>query len=131
VELVFLPCGGEPRARLLAGGLGVLERLRRDLQLAHSRLDRLEILRGEGLLAREVVIESAVDRRPAGDLDVREQLGHRRREDVRGRVPQPIERLPARVARDVGPVPGSGGSGHGRLLARLSSSLFFKEDRDG
>src|SRR5881409_3134517 len=57
VELVLLPRRLEPASRLLARGLAVLERLVLGDDLAHARLDPLEVRRGERLGAREVVVE--------------------------------------------------------------------------
>src|SRR5205814_356407 len=104
VQLVLLPRGLETATRLVAVGLGVLEGLPRRDDLAHPRLDLLEIFRRESRLAREVVVEAVLDRRPAGDLDLRVQLRHRGREHMRGGMTEAVERLAAGILRDVGPV---------------------------
>ena len=112
VQLVLLPRGLEVLARFVTGGLGIHERLPRGDDLAHARLDALEILGSERLLAREVVVEAVLDRRSARHLDVGEQLGDRGGENVRGRMANPIQLFAARIMADVGPILGSGRHGH-------------------
>ena len=59
--------------------------------LAHHRLDALEVLRSERLIALEVVVEAVGDRRADGDLHVGEQPFDRLRHQVCRRVAQDIE----------------------------------------
>ena len=60
--------------------------------LAHLRLDGGEVLRGEGLVAGEVVIEAVLDHRTDGHLRSRKELLHGFREHVRGIVPDQLQR---------------------------------------
>ncbi len=94
------PLGLEAFAVLLEPGLeavavpdAALDRQVAVDDLAHPLLDLREIVRGEGLLAREVVIETVLDRRAEGDLRAGEQLLHRLREHMRGVVPDQLERV--------------------------------------
>ena len=64
--------------------------LRRDLP--HLVLERGEILRRERLGDLEVVVEAVLDRRAEADLRVGAQASHGRREHVRGRMAQHVER---------------------------------------
>ena len=58
-------------------------------------LDLLEVLRREGRLAREVVVEAVLDRRADGDLGARVELLHHARHHVRRVVARHLERLRA------------------------------------
>ena len=88
VELVLLARLREAPLRLFAAGLLVLERLVGGDDLAHARLDLLEVLGRERVLAREVVVEAILDRRSSRDLDLGEELDDGGRQDV-GRPGQP------------------------------------------
>ena len=61
--------------------------------LAHPRLDPLEVLRGEGLVPVEVVVEAVLDRRADGDLGAGEKVLHRLGEHMRGVVPDQFKRF--------------------------------------
>ena len=73
--------------------------------LLHALLERREVVGGERALDVEVVVEAVADRRADAELGLREQLLHRLREHVRGRVPQHraavlgVDRRPARARR--------------------------------
>ena len=112
VELVLLVGGGESSLRLVAGGFAGHERLLLGDDLAHARLDLLQVLGSERRGAREVVVKAVLDRRSAGDLDVREQVDDRGGEHVGRRMAQPVERFTARVVGDFGTI-GCGCHGHG------------------
>ena len=90
--LYFSPIDCEELHRLVARHHLALHRqvLLRDL--GHLLLDRGEVLRREGPLVGEVVVEAVLDHRADGDLRVGEQLLHRLRQQVRGRVAQDVER---------------------------------------
>ncbi len=60
--------------------------------LAHLLLDRLEVLRGERLVAEEVVIEAVLDHRADGDLGAGPQRLHRLGQHVGGVVADELER---------------------------------------
>ena len=83
--------------------------------LAHARLDLLEILGSERLGAREIVIEPGLGRRPEGDLGVGIQFLDRLRHDM-GRIVaqnlEPFRHLPS-DDRDGGVM-----VDHGREIAR-------------
>ena len=72
--------GGDPAREALA----LLD------DLAHPGLDLLEVLRHERGLDVEVVVEAVTDRRSDAELGVREQVLHRLRQHVGGRVPQDV-----------------------------------------
>ena len=59
--------------------------------LAHALLDGGEIIRREGRLAGEIVIEAVLDRRPEGDLGAGIKLLHRLGQDMGAVVAQQIE----------------------------------------
>ena len=81
VRLVGEFCPGLFVADLTAGKpLALLD------DLAHSRLDCLEIIGGERLWHVEVVVEAVLDRRPDTQLGLGEDLLNRLRHDVRSRV---------------------------------------------
>jgi hypothetical protein len=61
--------------------------IRRD-DLPHRRLDALEVFRGERRGLQEIVVEAVLDGGTDGDPDLGEELLHRLRHDVRGRVAQ-------------------------------------------
>ena len=67
--------------------------------LAHLRLDPLEILRGEGLGAVEVVVEAVLDHRPDGHLGLGPDLLHRAGHDVRAVVADELEHARVVVLR--------------------------------
>ena len=66
--------------------------IRRD-DLPHRRLDPLEVFRGERRGLQEIVVEAVLDGGADGDPDLGEELLHRLRHDVRGRVTQGGQRL--------------------------------------
>jgi len=72
--------------------------------LAHARLDPLQIVGRERLLAVEIVIESVLDRGAEGHLRSGVQLLHGLGHDMRRVVPQQLQRrlMIARDDRDVG-----------------------------
>jgi hypothetical protein len=89
---------------LLALGLEELDRVAgRDLLadegevlgdlLVRLLLDLLEVLGSEGLVAEEVVVEAALDRRADGDLRAREEVLHRAGHHVRGVVADRVQGL--------------------------------------
>ena len=60
--------------------------------LAHLLLDGLEVLRGERLIAEEVVVESVLDHRADGDLRAGPQALHGLRQHMGGVVPDELQR---------------------------------------
>ena len=60
--------------------------------LAHLLLDRVEVLRGERLIAEEVVIEAVLDDRADGDLRARPQALDGLGEHMGGVVPDELQR---------------------------------------
>src|SRR6266436_4725648 len=68
--------------------------------LPHLLFDRCEILRPEGPLHREVVVEPVLDRGTESDLRLGEQLPHRRRQHVGRRVAQHLQRRRVLVRED-------------------------------
>ena len=84
---------GEPAPRLGAIDFFANEGVIRLHDLAHPRLDALEILRCERSGDIEIVVEPVFDRGTKPDLGVREQLPHRSRKHVGGGVPQHVQRL--------------------------------------
>ncbi len=77
---------GKQLAGLVRGDPAALERERLLHDLGHLRLDGLQLLRGEGLLDLEVVIEAVIDGRAEADPCIRIDLSHRGRKDVSCRV---------------------------------------------
>ena len=71
--------------------------------LPHLRLDGGEILRGEGLVAGEVVIEAVLDHRTDGHLRSREKLLHRFCEHMRGIVPDQLQRARVLAVEELDP----------------------------
>ena len=100
-ELLLVGLVLERVERLDLVELGALERLRLGDDLAHARLDRLEVLGRERPGHVEVVVEAVLDGGADGDLRHREELDHRLGHDVRGRVPQDVERVGAPVGDDL------------------------------
>ena len=74
------------------------ELLRRDLP--HLLLERLEVLGRERRRDLEVVVEAVLDRGAESDLRVGTQPSHRRRQHVRGGVPQHAERFRIALGED-------------------------------
>ena len=93
LRLVFLAPVAEEPDRFVAIPLLARDRLVAIHDLAHPGLDPLEILRGEGLLAREVVVETVLDRRSDGDLRLRVELLHRFGKNVGRIVAQQLQRF--------------------------------------
>ena len=59
----------------------------------HALLDLLQVFRGEGLLAREIVVEAVLDGRANGHLGTGIELLHRLRHYMRGIVADEVERF--------------------------------------
>ena len=97
LELVGLV--GELGAGLVVGDRAAREALALLDDLAHPRLDRLEVLRGRTGSRRRSRSRSRLDRRADAELGVGEQLLHRLRQHVRGRVAQDVAAVGA-VDRD-------------------------------
>ena len=100
LELVRLPLGREPGARLVGRDLLALPGAPLGELALHLGLDRLEV----GVVDRgrevEVVVEAVLDRRPDRDLDARMQPAHRLGEKMGCRVAEHRERIGiVRVAR--------------------------------
>ncbi len=92
-------------ARLVVADHAAAEELALLDDLPHLLLDLLQVLGGERLGHVEVVVEAVLDRRPDAELGLREQVLHRLRQHVRGRVPQDVEAI-GRVDGDgLDPVP--------------------------
>ena len=89
LELVRL--GGQLGARVVVGDHPAAEPLPLLDDLLHLLLELGQVLRGERRGHVEVVVEAVLDRRADAQLRVREQLLHRLREHVRGRVPDDRE----------------------------------------
>ena len=87
------PRGAEEAHRLLAVPDLALERGVAGHDLPHPRLDGGEVLRGERLVAREVVVEAVLDGGADGDLRPGIQALHRLCQHVRGVVADHAERL--------------------------------------
>src|SRR5439155_5314921 len=68
--------------------------------LSHLFFDRLQILRREGPSDIEIVVEPILDRRAETDLGVGKELTNRRRQHVRRRVAQYVQRLRVLVGED-------------------------------
>ena len=62
-------------------------------KLAHFLFDALEVFGRERLVAHEIVEKSGVDRRTDTQLHVWKKFQHRRGEQMRGRVPQHLNRV--------------------------------------
>jgi hypothetical protein len=83
----------EPGLELIALPDAPLDRQVAVDDFAHPLLDLREILGGERLFPREIVVEAVLDRRAEGDLGAGEQLLHRLREHMRGVVPDQLQRV--------------------------------------
>ena len=93
LHLVVLTLLGEDPPRLvgvdlLARPLAALLQLARDLGL-----DLLEVVLADRLRELEVVVEAVLDRRADRDLHARVETPDRLGEQVRGRVPEHVERV--------------------------------------
>ena len=97
-ELQLVGLGGKLGPGLLVGHDPAGEALALLDDLAHPRLDGLQVIGGERLGHVEVVVEAVVDRRADAELGLREQLLHGLGHDVRGRVAQDVAAV---VAGDV------------------------------
>ena len=98
LDLVRLALRFEAGACLVATDLGALPRPSlRELAL-DLRLDRGEILLADRLRELEVVVEAVFDRRADRDLDSGMQPADGLGQEVRGRVPQDVERVRVVVA---------------------------------
>ncbi len=94
LELVLVR--GEPLRRVGLADLVTDEGLLLGDDLAHPRVDAFEVVGSEraALGQIEVVVEAVFDRRPDAERGPGEQVEHRLREDVRGRV---AKRVPTPV----------------------------------
>ena len=93
LRLVGLALPLEMPDRVLPAPLLADERLVAGDDLAHPRLDPLEIVGGERRVAGEVVVEAVLDRRPDRHLGARVELLHRLRHDVCRVVADQLEGL--------------------------------------
>ena len=102
LDLVVLPLADEPLERRARRDVLALEHLVGLHVLAHLRLERLEVVLGDvdALGELEVVVEAVVDRRADRDLRAGIEVQHRRRQHVRGVVPDQVERLRVPVRDD-------------------------------
>src|SRR6185503_8854392 len=93
LRLVFFPDGIEEGDGVVALHFLSLNGkiLLRDLR--HSFLDLRKVVRREGALVREVVVEPVLDHRADRDLGVGKELLHRLRQQVRGGVAQDLDAL--------------------------------------
>ncbi len=91
--LVVLADGLEMLDRRFARQHAPVHRLVGLRELVHLRLEFLEVLRREGPLEGEVVIETVVDDRADRHLRIRVDRLHRLRQKVRRRVPDDLEAL--------------------------------------
>jgi hypothetical protein len=98
--LVGLAHRVEMRDRLVARQDPARHRLVLLREIGHLRLDRRQVLGRERALVGEVVIEAVLDDRPDRHLGVGEQLLHRIREQVRGRVSDQLEPIGILVGDD-------------------------------
>ena len=90
--VVLTPLREEPD-RVRSGHLAMLEgEVARD-RGAHPLLDPGQVLIGERPRKVEVVVEAIGDRRAEAELRLREELQDRTGHNVRGRMPERIERL--------------------------------------
>ena len=100
-SLRSLPSSRKISLRLLARHLDALERRVLGDDLAHLRLDRLEVVGGEGALEAEVVLELLRVVLAAGVVErLRPEPGHRVGEHVLGRVADELARLGALVGEE-------------------------------
>ena len=86
LQLVALAQRLEAPPRLVAAHHLAPERLVRGDDLGHARLDPLEVLGRERLVAGEVVVEAVLDRRADRDLGAGIEVLHRLGHDVRAVV---------------------------------------------
>ena len=100
LRLVLLAPVAEEPDRLVAVPHLARDRLVAIDDLAHALLHALQILGGEGLLAREVVVEPVLDGGSDGDLGLRPELLDRLGEDVGRVVAQQLQRLPGIPGHD-------------------------------
>ncbi len=91
--LYFSPLVFEELDRLLALHHAAPERRAAGDDLAHLRLDGGEVLRGEGLVAGEIVIEPVLDRRADGDLGAGIERLHGFGEHMRAVVADHLQRF--------------------------------------
>ena len=93
LELVVLPPPAKLFGGLLAGHRLVHEWDVRLGELAHARFDRGQVGLGDRFREGEVVVETVLHRRTDAVAGVGVELGHGGGEEVRGRVPQRLERI--------------------------------------
>ena len=91
LDLVGLMTVAEELDRLGDVHLAVLERQVATDRRAHPFLDLRQILVGQRTRQLEVVVEAVGDRRPETELRVGEEIEHRARHDVRGRMPERVQ----------------------------------------
>ena len=106
--------------------LGQLERLVGRDALAHARLDRGEVVRGEGPRQQEVVVEAVLDGRADAQLGAREQVEDRLGHDVRRRMAHGAELARGAVVHQL-----VGGAALGRLQADLDRVVRIGCTDDG
>jgi hypothetical protein len=90
LDLVRLAALAKEADRLGLGQILALDRLRGAGQLTHRRLDLLEIVRGEGAVELEIVIEAVLDRRADRQLGAGEEPFDRLGHQVRGAVAEDL-----------------------------------------
>ena len=77
--------------RFVARNFDPLERMVRFDLLFHLGLDLFEIVRRNAVRKIDVVIKTVLDRWPGGELCFRPDFQNRRRQDMRGRMPEALE----------------------------------------
>ena len=101
LQLVVLAALAKLGHRLIARERLVDERPVLVDDAAHPRLDRAEVRLGNGLGEREVVVEAVLHGRANAVFRVGVQLHDCCREEVRGRVPQNLQRIISRLVLSV------------------------------
>ena len=97
LRLVLLADRAEVRRGCIAGQHAPMHGQVSRCQLAHARLELLQILGREGTLAGEVIVKAVLDHRADGDLRLRIDGLHGLGQQVRGGVTDDLE--PFRIAR--------------------------------
>jgi hypothetical protein len=93
LDLVGLALGLEPAPRFLARNLLTVPLAPFGELLSHLRFDPFQGLFADRLRELEVVVEAVLDRRADRDLDARVEPSDGFGEQVRGRVPEDVERV--------------------------------------
>ena len=94
--------------------------------LAHARLDRRQVVRGERARQQEVVVETVLDDGADAELGAREQVDDRLGQHVRGRVAHGAELAARAVVHQL-----VGGAALGRLQADLDRVVRIGRTDDG